>query len=245
MTNALATISHPRDLSVTLAHPRRLRQLAAVTVVYLVGLAGGRAQAVAATATAQSPGCVAESTYTFTGQPDTFVFILPNRAWGQTVIATDSLLDGVTVWLTPLPAGTYSLELHLFITATDSTGVPLTTNVILNGPTLLGEASDGVNPIRCSILVDPALRLVRNTRYFIAIQEPTCVEPLSLLACTNDLDPIGGSWAISGAFLCDQLGGVRPLQHPTWDMLMMVSYCGVSSTPVRHSTWGSLKQMFR
>jgi hypothetical protein len=223
---------------------RHQASLASVTVALLIGLAPLKGQAVAALVTAQSPGCVAESTYTFTGQPDTFVFILPNRAWGQTVIATDSLLSGVTVWFPRMPAGGTSFELHLFVTATDSAGVPLTSNVILNGPTLPGEVSDGVNPVRCSILVDPPLRLVRNTRYFIAIQEPTCVEPLALLACTNDQDPIERSWSISGAFFCDQLGGVRPLQHPTWDMLMMVSYYGVSSTPLKHSSWGRVKQMF-
>src|SRR5690349_11803093 len=79
-------------------------------------------------------GCVAESTYTFTGSPDTAFVVLPNRAFGQPAFATDSLLAGVTVWLPPGQAGVLGFRLHLFVTATDSQGVPVPTNVILNGP---------------------------------------------------------------------------------------------------------------
>ena len=159
-------------------------------------------------------------------------------------MVTQSVVQAVTVWMVPLPAGIYSAALYLHVTDVDSLGMPLVSEVFRNGPEIDLESSDGVNPPRCTFVLNPPLALSKNKRYFFAVREATCFAGLYLVAYRNDPYPLGSAWNVGQSFFCDGLGGLKGQINSGWDLRMTLTYCPETVSTIRR-TWGRLKASYR
>ena len=161
---------------------------------------------------------------------------------GQTFMATDTLIQSITIWRYPLPE-TNGTTMHLFVGEVDSvTGYPLLRPILLNGPVLVVPYSDGVHPVPIRFDLNPPFALPHAGRYFFAVQGDLCEGFFSVLADTTD--PYPGGVAFFGhptdcMTLCASFG-----TYPAIDLIFQIEFCE-PAVPTRKETWGEVKAYYR
>ena len=170
-----------------------------------------------------------------------FEFII-GAAYGQVFEARDTVLQAISVWRGDLRNIT---PLRIYVVELDSTGRPDVGRVLRAGPTLQYGSSD--RPVQYRFVFDPPVILPRAGHYEFAVQPapPYCDFGSCLLGDTRDPYPEGAAWKHRRSFpeFDCPLASVEP-PTPVDDLIFEVEFC-VAATPVRRSSWGSLKIRYR
>jgi len=168
------------------------------------------------------------------------------EAPGQTFMARDTLLHSLTVWRVASEDSNL-FGMHLYITATDSTGYPLINQIVLDGPTAYHPYGDGIHPIPFQWVFDPPLVLPRSGLYAFFLQISPCIpgyfDVLGRDEGTEDLYPEGHLWVTARSASCILRGGLN--SFPASDLIFKIEFCSTAVVPVRHPTWGGLKAHYR
>ena len=194
---------------------------------------------------ARSTACALVSVGVDTSLADkvSYVAALDGSAPGETFQARDTLITSITVWRAAAEAAD-TAPMKLWITDVDSTGMPLTDQVVLDGPWISYPYGDGVHPTMIQFIFDPPVALPHQGQFFFAIQE-LCYGYFDLLAANFDVYPGGMAWRTGRSFLSGC--GLRPypdkLVHP--DLAFTIDFCHDTTTAVRRTTWGRLKTIYR
>jgi len=180
---------------------------------------------------------------------DTFRGTFLGHALGETFYARDTLISKLTVWRPPnLPN---VLGVHLFITGVDTTlnpPRPDTNNILLEGPTLhVYDSSPPGQLVELAFVLDPPFALPRPGYYAFFVQTEGC-NGGEFNIITSDLNPypFGIYWLTgrAGQFTDCRLAPVEG-GADTDDLIFRIEFCRNTVTPVRSSTWGRLKAMYR
>ncbi len=163
------------------------------------------------------------------------------RAYGQVFLATDTLIQAITVWRAAQPESIIAL-LRLLITEVDSTGKPDVLRILENGPVQQCPSTDGVHPGPCRFVFDPPFALPRQGRFFFTIQDALCYGGFYFLGDTLNRYPFGQAWFNTVNFDCS-LGHARSYGAED-DLIFTIEFCD-TSTPVLPTTWGQLKLKYR
>src|SRR5690242_16106524 len=145
-----------------------------------------RASAIAST----SVGCPTSSFVIDPSLADTTLVAFFGKAWGQVVAVQDTIVSAVTVWMPPM-RGSFGLSMQLFVCQVDSSGFAVPGLLVLTGPTIDGEAGDGINSTPCRIALSPPAMLPGKGRYCFAVKENTCGEAFTLLAESHPVSTLG------------------------------------------------------
>jgi len=215
---------------------RALASLAAVVLTLSVVPAPGGAQP-----------CSIQTVGLDTSQATTSGGAFLGEAPGQTFLARDTLTRSLTVWRMA-SEDTNLYGMHLYITETDSTGMPLTDHMVLDGPTLYNPYGDGIHPIPFQWVFDPPVALPRRGLYAFFLRMTPCVLGyFDVLAreSAEDLYPEGHFWwtprsANAGCVLLR-----APYSNPAADMIFRMEFCSTTTVPVRRKTWGEIKVIYR
>jgi hypothetical protein len=159
-------------------------------------------------------------------------------------MARDTLIRSLTVWRVAVQ-DTNLFGMHLYITETDTAGMPLTDRVVLDGPTIYNPYGDGVHPIPFEWVFDPPVVLPRAGRYAIFLRMTPCVLGYFDVLSTGgrDLYPEGHYWRTARSFGCVLLP--RPSANTLADMIFRMEFCSTAVVPVRRRTWGEIKVIYR
>ena len=165
------------------------------------------------------------------------------EAVGETFLAVDSLIRSFTIWRVA-PEADIVTPMKLWITEVNSAGTPLVDRVIFSGPTITVTNGDRIHPTKIQYAFDPPRPLERGRKYFFAVQE-RCYFYFDVLLAAGDAYPDGQAWRTrrtsnSG---CVLLPG--PDGFPDYDLVFTIEFCRNAETPVRPTTWGRLKVIYR
>jgi hypothetical protein len=166
---------------------------------------------------------------------------LLGEALGQVFSARDTLIQAVTVWRWAAQDSNLA-GWHLWIARADSAGRPIPGSVILNGPTLPGRVGDGLTPTPFRFDFDPPFSLPGPGNYELAIQDDPCFGTIQILLNSYNGYPGGEVWLHSRSLDC--LLRDYPSEFPGLDLIFQIEFCS-SSTPVRPTTWGEVKAVYR
>jgi hypothetical protein len=169
--------------------------------------------------------------------------LIMGMAWGETFVATDTLIQSVTVWRIPSEHDNPS-ELKFWITEVDSGGTPHTHLVVFDGPTLSFASPDSTRPTPITYMFDPPISLPRPSVYCFWVQE-VCTGYADILVDLNDAFPGGHLWH---TFRSDFDGCILrdfPESFAGYDLVFTLVFCSTHTTPVRNPTWGQLKARYR
>lgn len=189
--------------------------------------------------------CALESVGVDTSLADrnSYVAALDGEAPGETFLAVDTLIRSIVVWRAAVEAND-TAPMKLWITEVDSSGVPLTDHVLLDGPWISYPFGDGIHPTKIQYLFDPPFALPRRGTFYFAIQE-LCYGYFDLLVSHSDPYAQGSAWRSGRSFLSGC--GLRPypnrLLHP--DLVFTIDFCRDTTTAVRRTSWGRLKAIYR
>lgn len=194
------------------------------------------------------PSCVTTVVALDTSLANDELGTFSGRAIGQTFRAVDTLITRVTVWR---PANDIdAVGTHLFITTVDTSYVPakpITQGIVQDGPTVLVRGNDVPGPlIRLDFILDPPCALPHPGIFAFFLQREHCDPGESRFVSSNaNPYPDGISW-ISGsvAFLPCYLRSVDG-GGDLWDVIFEIEFCHDITTPVRPTTWGRLKILYR
>ena len=173
-------------------------------------------------------------------------FVHNGQSNGETFVATDTLIQSITVWRSAQP-DTDDWPMHLFITEFDSaTGFPVTWGggILLDGPVLVSPYSDGVHPVPIKFNLDPPFALPHPGTYFFAVKENFCGGFFDLLADTTNPYPDGQRFITSPNYACEALGGSVFIVNRFADMIFEIEFCE-PAVPTRSATWGGVKARYR
>ena len=162
------------------------------------------------------------------------------EALGQVFLATDTLISSIVVWREAQQDTNY-FGIHLYITATDSLGRPIANAILQDGPSLFIPFGDGIHPIEFAFNFDPPLSLPHAGRFCIAFQADPCDATWNILSNKLNAYADGSGWLFGRS---DCTLRPSPREVPTVDLVFRVVFCHLS-TPVRRSTWGSLKRTYK
>jgi hypothetical protein len=186
--------------------------------------------------------CIAESIGLDPSLATTAGDVVLGKAWGQTFVAPDTLIQSVTVWRIPQEATNDFSEMKFWLTSVN----PITGNVreslIQEGPSQVFLSDDASQPTRIQYTFDPAIHLPQPGRYAFWIQ--VCTGYADLLIDTNNDYPGGYLWQTNRSSLsgCILAGGSS---FPGFDLAFEVVFCTDAATPTRRDTWGDLKVRYR
>ena len=170
-----------------------------------------------------------------------FDFII-GGAYGQVFEARDTVLLAISVWRGDLRNIT---PLRIYVTELDLAGWPDHNRILRVGPTLQYGISD--RPVQYRFVFEPPVTLPRAGHYEFAVQPapPYCDFGSCLLGDTLNPYPQGSAWEHHRSFpeLGCPLEFVRP-PMPSRDLIFEVEFCD-TTTPVRRTSWGSLKVRYR
>ena len=188
--------------------------------------------------------CTLVSAGVDTSQATNYVAALDCEAPGQTFLAVDTLITSITVWRAPVEAS-IGWPMKLWITDVDSLGMPLTSHVVFDGPEISVVSTDFNHATKIQYSFEPPIALPRKGTYFFAIQER--VGGFFDLLAVRDADPYphGSAWRtarswLNGCFLAP--GADRLIAN---DLVFTIEFCKSTTTPVRSTTWGKLKVIYR
>lgn len=167
------------------------------------------------------------------------------KALGETFFAEDTLIESITVWrVASQDSNVYGM--HLFITATDTTGRPRSTLMLLDGPTVYHPYGDKVHPIPFQFVFDPPFSLPRKGTYYFAVQADPCDGFFSIYD-TAAIGPdlyLGGNLWLNGRSI---FNGCSLRDFPTrltGDLAFSIRFCS-PTTATRGITWGGMKVRYR
>ena len=176
---------------------------------------------------------------------DLLFIIFNSRAYGQTFLATDTVLKSVTVFH-PSIAGADSNDtpLQLYITTVGPTGVPnwRIQDRLWTGPLQSFPPTDGVHPLPIKFEIDPPLVLPGVGRYYFTIKESFCTLFFTFLGKSLDPYPEGQAWGNGPGFGCTL--GLPVDEGADEDMCFLLEFCEVP-TDALPTSWGRLKQIYR
>ena len=172
---------------------------------------------------------------------DDSAFGYDGRAVVQTFFAEDTLISAITIWRSYGEDSSYN-GIHLMIGETDSTGMPVTSEILYNGP-VLKVFGDGANPIEYRYEFNPPIAVPRRDTFAVYFISNPCDGTLNLYMAQNTEYSGGSLWK---TYRYGVPCGLRPypLHGPDWDLCFKLEFCD-TVTPVRRSTWGELKQRYR
>jgi hypothetical protein len=210
--------------------------------VWLVG-----ALALAASSTIASPayaGCQPESVGVDTSLATTTGELILGMAWGETFVATDTLISSVTVWRMA-PEHNDPSPLKFWITQVDSLGTPHTHLVVFDGPAQSVVSPDSTRPTAITYAFDPPISLPRPSMYCFWVQE-ICTGYADLLIDQNNPYANGRIWKtyrsdFDGCILRD----FPDSRLPDDDLVFTLVFCHPNTVPTRSKTWGSVKAHYR
>lgn len=168
--------------------------------------------------------------------------LILGMAWGQSFVASDTLLLSATVWRIPSEAANPS-ALKFWITEVDSSGKPHTHLVVYEGPTISVVSADTSRPTPIVYTFDPPVPLPRPGPYCFWVQE-VCSGYADLLIDPHD-DYAGGS--LWNTFRSDFDGCILrdfPRSLLSEDLAFRLQFCD-TVVPVRRSSWGQVKARYR
>jgi hypothetical protein len=219
----------------------------AIRVILLLLLSGGLAGGQFGLALADAPSlCVAASVGTDIANWNSNLLVANGHSRGETFVATDTLIQSITVWRYPQPDTNFT-PMHLFITEFDSaTDIPITwgTGILLDGPVLVVPYSDGVHPLPVRFDLNPPFALPHPGTYFFAVKENLCYGFFALAADTTDPYPEGQSFITSANYDCAGLGGTPGISNRFQDLIFTIEFCELA-VPTRKATWGGVKAYYR
>ncbi len=167
--------------------------------------------------------------------------IYAGKAYGQVFMATDTLIQAITVWRAALPESNIT-ALRLLITEVDSTGKPDVLRILESGPVQPCPSTDGVHPGPCRFVLTPPLALPHQGQFFFTIQDAWCDSYFLFIGDTLNPYPYGQAWFNTVNFDCS-LGHARSYGSDD-DLIFTIEFCD-TSTPVLPTTWGGLKIRYR
>ncbi len=195
--------------------------------------------------------CPAESVGTGAANGNLALWAILGRAWNQEFVAQDTLVSAVTVWRAPPDSGTWDGALqgwHLFITEveTDYDGRirPKIWPVLFDGGVYFVPPTDGVHPFKVRWDINPPFALPHKGEFSFAIKDHYCDYHVSALVDTTNPYPEGELWKSFATNDCSGLGQATMLMPLTWDLIFEIEFCE-ASVPVRGTTWGALKAIYR
>jgi len=171
------------------------------------------------------------------------------EALGQTFLAMDTIITRLTVWRAPGNRSVFGA--HLWITEVDSTRTPprpISASILLDGPTVYVYDSDPPGQlIEMTFVIDPPLHLPRPGLYAFFIQEPNCNQGESFrIAASNQNPYLHGIYWLTGrvSYPCHLRAVVAG--GDLTDLIFDIEFCRPDvTTPVRRSTWGQVKTLYR
>jgi len=184
----------------------------------------------------------------FTGLDSSFAqasesSIALGKAMGETFLATDLLIESITVWRpgNPDPEGE---GWHLFILGTDSLGAPDVGNVILDGPTVYSSGLSAAKYVPLVFQFNPPITLPHPGTYEAAFLGVPCSG--TILLAINLANAYGGGefWLHDRSAFSGCSVRPNPMGVPSWDMVIQIESCA-APTPTVDTTWGTLKAKYR
>ncbi len=159
---------------------------------------------------------------------------------GQVFLASDTLLSSITVWRIASEDTNYT-GWHLYIARADSTGRPVPSSVLLDGPTMFHPYGDGVHPIPIRFDFEPPFALPGPGHYEFAIQAYPCDAFFNMLLNHANAYPDGAVWLHTRSSECHLAN--FPEQFPLVDMVFTLEFCA-AITPAEPATWGQVKARY-
>ena len=193
------------------------------------------ARASASYAATCSPRQIGPDTTSATG-PTSLIF---GMAYGETFVATDTLIESITVWRVAADDTSYA-GWELFIVGTDSLGQPDVSNVLLHGKVVYDPYGAGYAPMTFSF--DPPFALPAPGKYEFAVQLSPCDALGYLLLSLTDTYPDGDLWRHDRSS-CDHLRG-GAVEGPNADLSFDIVFCD-QAVPTKTETWGRMKARYR
>ena len=164
------------------------------------------------------------------------------RAPGQTFLATDTLVRSLTVWRAPLISPNES-PMKLWITETDSTGMPLTLQIVFDGPVLVVPTDVIGVPVEVRYDFQDPVVLPHPGRYAFFVQQYLCDGFFDLYKAPNQYHG-GQLWrTFRGVPECELR--TRPEGWPEDDLVFTIEFCRDPATPVLRRSWGQIKTRYR
>jgi len=163
-------------------------------------------------------------------------------AMGQTFLATDTIIQAITVWRWA-PWDTNFSVWRMHVLELDSTGVPDPHKEIRSGPTLIIPYSDGVHQTPFRFFFDPPVVLPYKGYYEFAVQGDSCGAFFDVAGSCSDEYPNGEMW-YHGRVLYDCHLRSGPQPYPSLDLFFAIEFCS-ASTPALGQTWGAIKARYR
>jgi hypothetical protein len=165
---------------------------------------------------------------------------------GQTFLAPDTLLVSVTAYRPSW--NVTNVGTHLYITPVDSTGAPMTFDVLAEGPydVYVTSADSTGLPIPMTWVFDPPLRLPSRGMYAFCLQTTACYsgQGFHLLYDEVGTYPDGIMWyGIRSVSSCGLTPPIGPA--PGQDVPFEVTFCHDVVTATKRATWGKLKLIYR
>lgn len=144
----------------------------------------------------------------------------------QTFRAPQRAIRKITVWRAASQDSSL-IGINLRVLATDGTGFPLVSAVVLDGHTQVVPYGDGVHPVRFDFLFDPPALLPSPGTYCLALQADPCWGSWTLLVADRSKSPTtdypDGSLWFTGKYGCPDIR--PPVQFPQGDLIFQVEFC--------------------
>lgn len=165
------------------------------------------------------------------------------RGFGQVFLATDTLIQSISIWRPPQPA-LDGRPRFLFITGTDSLGRPDIDRLLLDAGPLVRQVGDGVSPVEYRWVFDPPFALPGRGKYFFDVLAAYYSSWL-IPAVTTDPYPNGEAWSTTAVWDCSRPAWPYGDDPPTLDLVFEVRFCETGSTVAVPTSWGKLKVIYR
>jgi hypothetical protein len=169
------------------------------------------------------------------------------HAAGQTFLATETEIAAITVWRDCICA-TDPTPWHIYIMGLDSLGTPDPSLMIQDGPILVhtdGDSATTTTPFR--FVFAPPVILPAPGEYEFAVMLENCpFGPSSLSLDYGDGTdyPQGMHWDHRRQVYTCGPPRSDPIPHPESDLIFTIEFCR-TETPVRPTTWGQIKALYR
>ena len=182
-----------------------------------------------------------------TAPADTSVTAFLCRGFGQTFLATDTLIQAIRIWR-PAQPPVDGLPRHLFITETftvpgDPRVYPDVERVLLDGGQLFNQVGDGIHPVEYRWVFDPPFALPHRGMFFFDIMASEHSAWL-IPAVTTDPYLDGEAWETSVAD-CSRPGPPFADTPPNLDLVFDIQFCATGATTGLPTSWGRLKTLYR
>ena len=218
---------------------RRILAVLALPVVWWVGCA---AAMVAPAVVHAQGGCDTVAIGVPIAAADTFEVAYFCRGIGEVFVAKDTLIKSISIWRPSVDTADAQPRI-LFITETDSTGVPDVQRLLLTGKSLQMPPGDGVHPVEYRFLFDPPFALPHKGKFFFDILA-TEFSSYPVPAIKGDPYPDGVVWQTGPVFYCD-VPGYLFVGNPDDDLAFEVQFCSSTSVGTRRTSWGQVKTIYR